>query len=225
MLFLDGPTSASLLLPSFNPPFRLLTPVASEAGDGLVFGARKLFADSDAADWAPLRFRRHYQNQVLQGRGNEVMLSYADASAALALTRLGKGAIVFANIPLTPESGDFVGSPMFPALMHELLRAIRRGGDEGAVTPGTAWTLDAPVNGDSPVTVTDPDGQSVETRTLASGRTMRLALPPARLPGLYWIDPWIHLQAKIEAGSLGQYHDVGFAALGAAVVVRYPRPV
>jgi hypothetical protein len=185
--FLDGPKAPLLLPPGLAPPFRLLRAVNSAAGDPVVSGPRKLFPDSDAADWAGLRFYRHYQTQLLDGRADDVMLSYPDGSAALTLSTAGQGAAVFANLPLTPDGGDLIGSPMFPAMLHELLRALRRSAEERAATPGAAWTLDVPTASEVPLTVTDPGGQPVETQVLSSGRTTRLALPAARTPGAYLV--------------------------------------
>jgi hypothetical protein len=184
--FLDGPTSPSLAAGSLSPPFRLIATAQSPSGDNLVPGLRKLFSDADANDWSTVRFRRHFQNEVLKDRSNEVLLSYPDGSAALTLTTVGKGAVVFANFPLTPDGGDLIGSPMFPAMLHELLRTLRRSSDERAVTPGHAWTLDAPTSGETPVTVADPNGKPVAAQVMASGRTTRLALPAASTPGSYF---------------------------------------
>jgi hypothetical protein len=97
LVFLDGPTSPALAAGSLSPPFRLLTMRQAPAGDSLVPGLRKLFSDADANDWSTVRFRRHFQNEVLKDRGNEVLLSYPDGSAALTLTSVGQGAVVFAN--------------------------------------------------------------------------------------------------------------------------------
>lgn len=185
LVLLDGPTSPALAAGSFTPPFRLIAPVSSPAGDVLVPGVRKLFSDADSGDWSALRFRRHYQNEVLKDRGQEVLLSYPDGSAALTLTTVGQGAVVFANLPLTPDGGDLLGSPMFPALLHELLRTVRRGADERAVAPGSAWTLDAPTSGETPVAMSDPEGRPVVAQVMSSGRATRLALPAATAPGAY----------------------------------------
>src|SRR5206468_1409223 len=160
--FLDGPTGPLLVPAPFSPPFRLLRTVASDAGEQLVSGARKLFSEGDASDFSALRFRRHYQNQILEGRAGDVLLSYPDGSAALTLSAVGKGAAAFVNVPLTPDGGDFVGHPMFPASIHEVLRALRRGAEEHAVTPGVAWTLDAPASAESAVSVSDPEGRKME---------------------------------------------------------------
>jgi hypothetical protein len=184
---LDGPTAASLIPAAFNPPYQLLRTVFSVPGDALVPGPRRLFSDADEGDWSSARFFRHYQNQVLPGRADDVLLSYPDGSAALTFSSVGKGAAVFANLPLTPDGGEFVGSPMFPATMQELLRTLRKGSEGRAITPGAAWVLETVAKGEEAVTVTDPEERSLEVQVIASGRTSRLALPPARSPGVYLV--------------------------------------
>ena len=183
--FLDGPTAPTLMAPALSPPFQLQRTVQSDPGDTLVAGPRKLFADADTADFSALRFRRHFQTQTVEGRSGDLLLLYPDQSAALSLSAVGKGSAVFANIPLTPDSGDLVGSPMFPAMLHELLRSLRRGAEERTVSPGNAWTLDAPTIGDTEVRVIGPDGKAVEAKVLSSGRITRLALPTVKIPGAY----------------------------------------
>jgi len=185
--FLDGSTAPFLVPAAFAPPFRLLGTVVSDAGEQLVAGPRKLFIEGDASDFSALRFRRHYQNQILEGRGGDVVLSYPDGSAALTLSAVAKGSAAFVNLPLTPDGGDFIGHPMFPALIHEVLRALRRGAEEHVVTPGMAWTLDAPVGAEGAIGVSDPEGRKIEAQVVASGRTTRLALPAAHLPGVYLV--------------------------------------
>jgi len=182
---LDGPTAPGLVPAGLSPPFQLQRTVLSEAGDALIPGPRKLFAEADAGDWSAARFRRHYQTQALPGRSGDVVLSYPDGSAAVTLSSVGKGAAVFANLPLTPDGGDFIGSPMFPATLHELLRALRRSSEAQAVTPGAAWVLETPTPGEGALSVTDPEGAAIPTQAITSGRASRLAMPPARLPGIY----------------------------------------
>ena len=182
---LDGPTAPGLVPAALNPPFQLTRTVVSDGGDALVPGPRKLFGESDAADWSDSRFRRHYQTQILPGRSNEVLFSYGDGSAAVTFSSVGKGAVEFVNLPLTPDGGDFIGSPMFPATMHELLRALRRSSDVRDVTPGKAWVLEAASGGETALTVTDPQGAPVQAQVIASGRMSRLALPAATWPGIY----------------------------------------
>jgi hypothetical protein len=184
-VFLDGPTAAQLLPPAFEAPFHLERAVNSETGDGVTPGAGKLFQEGGAEDLAALRFGRHYQCQMVESRRGDVLLWYGDGSPALALSGNGLGAAVFVNMPLTPDAGGFVGHPLFPAMLHELLRSLRRTSEEQAVTPGSAWMLDVPAKGEGPITVSDPQGKPVETQVVSSGRLTRLALAPARLPGAY----------------------------------------
>ncbi|MGA9451066.1 MAG: BatA domain-containing protein [Verrucomicrobiia bacterium] len=185
--FLDGPTSPALIFPALNPPFQLQRTVTSENGDSVSVSPRKFFEDLDAGDFSAPRFRRHYQNQLLENRAGDVLLSYPDGSAALTVSAAGNGAMVLANLPLTPDGGDFIGNPIFPAMLHELLRALRHDSSERAVTPGAAWLLDVPTTGEGAVTVTDPDGKKIDAQIVASGRTTRLALPAAKIPGIYSI--------------------------------------
>jgi hypothetical protein len=157
--------------------------VASAEGDPVSAGPHKLFGEVDAGDFSILRFRRHYQNQVLENRGGDVGLVYPDGSAALTISAVGGGTAAFVNLPLTPDGGDFIGSPLFPATLHELLRALRRGSADREVAPGAAWMLDVPTRGEGAITVTDPDGHPIEAQIISSGRTTRLALAGARMPG------------------------------------------
>jgi len=185
---LDGPTAPLLVPSACNPPFELQRAVFSSSGDSLVTAARLLFPDSDAADWSGFRFYRHYQNQVLKTRENDIVLAYADGSAALTISSVGKGAAVFLNLPLTPEGGDFIGNPLFPATLHELLRTLRKSSGDRVVTPGQSWVLESAMPTDSGFSVHDPEGQPVLAPVLTSGRTTRLAMPPARLAGIYTLN-------------------------------------
>jgi hypothetical protein len=185
MVFLDGPTAPELAAPALDPPFHLQRTVNSETGDALSPGRAKLFADNEAEDLGALRFRRHFQADLVENRRDEVLLSYPDGSPALTLGAMGLGSAVFANFPLTPDGSDLVGSPMFPAMIHELLRKLRRSSDEQSVTPGSDWMLNVAASGEAALTVTDPQGQPFPSQIMASGRTTRLALPGARLPGVY----------------------------------------
>jgi aerotolerance regulator-like protein/VWA domain-containing protein len=187
LVVLDGPTAPGLIPPGIEPPFQMLRALMSESGESVRPGALKLFSDTDASDWSATRFFRHYQNRVLAGRDNEILLAYADGSAALTLSPIDKGAAAFVNLPLTPDGGDFIGSPMFPATLHELLRILRRSSETRIVTPGIAWILETPTKGEAPLTVFDPEGKPLETQVIASGRTSRLSLPSAKAPGIYLV--------------------------------------
>ena len=75
MVFLDGPTSPLLRFPALNPPFQLQRAVVSSGGDLITQGMAKVFQDIETGAFSRLRFYRHYQNAVLTGRDNEVLLS------------------------------------------------------------------------------------------------------------------------------------------------------
>jgi hypothetical protein len=122
---------------------------------------------------------------VQPSRKNEVLLCWPDGSAALSLSPVGKGAAVFINIPLTPDGGDFIGSPLFPSTLHEVMRLLRRGTQEQAVYPGSAWVFEAVTPSEGAPVVSGPDGQEVQSQVIASGRKTRLAMPPPQLPGIY----------------------------------------
>ncbi len=188
MAFLDGPTAPVLVPASFSPPFLLQRSVVSPDGDVVRPGRRALFAGGDMADFGETRFTRHYQTQLRVPASESVLLEYPDGSAALALSAAGRGLALFANMPLTPDACDLIGSPMFPAMLHESLRLIRQDATEREVTPGSAWTVDAPTAGEGAVTVVGPEETALESRVLASGRVTRLALPAAEQPGAYRIE-------------------------------------
>ena len=183
--FLDGPTAPALVISALNPPFQLENTATSQSGDAVTMSAQKVFGELGAGDFSALRFRRHFQNHPTASRAGETLLSFSDGSAALTISPAGRGAMVLVNLPLTPDGGDFIGSPIFPATLHELLRALRQDSAENPVTPGAVWTLEAPIASEGAVTVSDPDGKKIDTQILSSGRTTRLALPPPKVPGIF----------------------------------------
>lgn len=181
---LDGVGSSSLVTPAFAPPFQVSRAATAPAGEGLLPASRSMLAEADAAEWGALRIRRHLQTQTLSDRGEEVLLAYADGSAALTLSRKGKGGVVFANVPFTPDASDFIGHPLFPSLLHDLLRALRRGEAGQSVTPGLGWTMEAPgaANG---LVVAGADGKALPVQVVASGSITKFSVGPAAQPGIY----------------------------------------
>ena len=71
---------------------------------------------------------------------------------------------MFVNLPLTPDGGDFIGHPLFPATLHELLRLLRRGAASAPVTPGREWMLETTTAAAAGFAVRGPDGQPMEAR-------------------------------------------------------------
>jgi hypothetical protein len=209
--FLDGPTAPELMIPALAPPFQLQQAVESADGDALTPGPRRLFADWEAGDFSAPRFHRHLQNQVLGNRAHDVVLAYPDGSAALTLSAAGRGAVALANLPLTPDGGDFIGHPLFPALLHDLLHALRQDAADPGATPGVAFVLDAPAGGEGSVTVADSAGGRVEAQVIASGRNTRLAMPAVKSPGAYPV---------MQAGAV-----IGYAIVNVDPRESDPRPL
>jgi hypothetical protein len=155
-------------------------------------GALRLFQSAEHGDLKGLFFRRRFLTETTASRKEEVLVNFSDGSAALSLSPAGRGSAVFANFPATPDGGNLVGSPLFAPLLHELMRALRRTGDADVNAPGREWYIDvsgveqsAPA--DVAYTVVAPDGNPMEAVVVTRGRTVRLALPPVRLPGHYLV--------------------------------------
>ncbi len=178
------------------PPFALARPVA-EQGEGRPFGnavtARgplALFHSPDQADLASVRFRRHFLAEDVRARAEEILVRFEDGSAALSFSPAGRGTAVFTNFPVTPDGGTLAGSPLFPSLLHELMRALRRTGQVTEPAPGAPWTLEfdsAGEGNDAAYRVTDMRDGEVAHTVVARGRTVKLALGPAAAPGHYTV--------------------------------------
>jgi hypothetical protein len=122
---------------------------------------------------------------MLPGKNETALLLHDDGAAAITMTPLGKGAFVFINVPVTPDGGDLIGSPIFPAMLHELLRALRQGSDRGEIFSGANVALEAFPRGEGAIQVTVPSGSIVDAQTLSKGRTVRLSVANAKEPGVY----------------------------------------
>jgi len=201
--FIDGPTSGPVLAAlaqasqgAIAPPFALRRPVEAP-GEGQPFarmvtatGPLRLFHSPDDADLASLRFRRYFLTDNDPARSAEILLEFGDGSAALAFSPAGRGSAVYANLPVAPDGSNVAGSPLFPSILHELLRAMRRGGDGGRNVPGKPWQIEAAGEerareGGGSYRVLDPEGQPLDVTIVARGRTARLAVEPAHVPGHY----------------------------------------
>ena len=214
--FLDGPTAATVVgalggasSGAITPPFQLLRPVSVGRGAGEALetpdsprGPLRVFGSPDQGDLGGLQFRRHWLTEAAPARQEEVLAQFPDGSAALALSPAGRGTAVFANFPVAPDGSNIAGSPLFPAMLHELVRALRTSVSEGLNTPGNPWQIDVlelkPSDSDEkPYAVKAPDGRTLGAVVLARGRTVRLALPAVALPGHY---PVTHGAAQADVG-------------------------
>lgn len=206
MCLLDGPTAPPTLAALAGaskgviaPPFMLGDPVAAPTGSIFRFGyvntdgALSLFSSPEQGDLKSLEFSRHFAAPVQPDRREEILAEFPGDNAALALSPAGRGAAVFANFPIAPAATNTPGSPLFPPLLHELLRALRRGGAPVNNTPGKRWSIDLV---DVPTSAADdhaayrvigPGEASLTPHVVARGRATRLALPPAARPGHYHV--------------------------------------
>jgi hypothetical protein len=206
--------SKGMIAPPFRLDRPVLIPRGMGEPFGQVLTARgpmKVFGSPDQGDLAGWAFRRHFMTAILAERKDEVLAQFPDGSAALSLSPAGRGMAVFANFPVALDGSDIAGSPLFPILLQELMRSLRTTGGEGADTPGRPWNLDVleshaavasapatmavataaksaastPASADTSYAVKDPGGKELETVVISRGRTVRLGLPPAAVPGHY----------------------------------------
>lgn len=194
-----------------SPPFTFTRPVASPAAD-LTFASNTAstsaaFQNSELqdADLASLRFSRYFMTDNDPARADELLITHQDGSAALALWPVARGEVVLVNFPVTPDAGNIPGNPLFPVLLHETLRTLRRTNDTGEARPGAPWMMDVP--GGSTVDTEDesdpgyhvigPNDRTLSVDVVSRGRTDRLVLAAAEVPGHYQV---LRDDRPIEAG-------------------------
>jgi hypothetical protein len=204
--FLDGPTAPGILgalggssKGAISPPFQLVRAISIERATGDSFGSietsrgpLRLFHSPQEGDMRSLVFRRRWLTENVSSRRDEILVRFADGSAALSLSPAGRGLAVFANFPTAPDGASIAGSPLFPPILHELMRALRRTTETDVNTPGKDWYIDVvseeePAAAGKNYTVWGPDGKPIEVAVVSRGRTARLALPAARLAGHYLV--------------------------------------
>ncbi|MCP4218069.1 MAG: hypothetical protein GY765_25725 [bacterium] len=170
------------------PPFKLLARTRSMKKDGEpltdIDSSRdplKVFENLGAL--SQLTFTRHFKTQITASRKEEILMRHSDGSAAFAVSDTGRGTAVYMNFPVSPNSGNLAGSPLFPALMHECLDL---GGKNTAdkARPGMALEIRIP-GGDEKQEVLGPDGQGLEYSRVSLGNQAKLTIPGTNLPGIY----------------------------------------
>jgi len=197
---LDGSTSPGLLKSLSNgsqgivsAPFDIIRRIENNgepfSSINTSSGPLQAFENPAHGDLTSIFFRRHFLTEIDDNRALEVLAYFADGSCAISLSNTGNGNTIFTNFSLAPKGGTLVGSPLFPAFMHELIRALRSSSFLQINTPGAAWTIEVPIQSDDknefdPI-VTGPDGIPIESTILTRGRTLKLALAKALLPGHY----------------------------------------
>jgi len=211
IVLLDGPTArdtvnalAGASRGTIRPPFELAGAVQSTDGRGvgltapLLYGGPLAAFDSpDAADMATMRVTRRFATEIDIDRQREIVLEYEDGVAALSVGQSGAGGVVFANLPIEPIVSTVPGSPLFPVLMHELMRALRSGEGASDNRPGRTWQVEvadrdggaaAEAEGDEDATtyvVSGPGGFEVTASPISRGRTVRLSVPAVDQAGVF----------------------------------------
>ncbi len=206
LCFMDGPQTSDVLNALagasqglISPPFTLARPVQSPRAD-LTFASQRLADPASMrlglisdTDFSSLHFSRYFMTDNDPARQRELVMSHADGSAALAMWPCEQGGVVLMNFPVTPDAGNIAGNPLFPVLLHETLRALRQDTGRGEIRPGSAWTLDVPggqsgSDGDEiAYRVIGPDEKPVDVDVISRGRTDKLSLASAELPGHYQV--------------------------------------
>ncbi len=200
---MDGPGVPGLLQSvggisngAVTPPYELFGIVSSSVSEGdalqlggLVGSPLAAFAGPGHGDFGEIRFSRHFRTGILAERRDEVLMTFADGAAAVTFSRADLGKAVFLNLPLTPDGGNFLGSPLFPAFVHEMLRHLRRAPGRTAVRIGETWQLSVPSPGEGEDTdeirVVGPNDAPLTYSVVGRGRELSLALPKADVPGHY----------------------------------------
>lgn len=148
----------------------------------------RIFDSPDEGEFSGILYRRHHMTIPRPGRETELLAIHADGSAALTYTSFGNGTAILVNIPLDPQESNLAGSPLFPALVHEMLRTLRHRQPDAEPTLGEAFTfpVPAPASGDAP-SLRAPDGTRIPLEVLARGHRWLLSAPPLPRPGMYHI--------------------------------------
>lgn len=148
----------------------------------------RIFHGPDEGELSGILLRRHHMTVPRPGRQDEILATHTDGSAALTFTPFGNGAAILVNLPLDPRESNLVGSPLFPALVHEMLRTLRHRQPDTEPVLGQPFTFPVPAPASMEVpTLRAPDGRHIPLEALARGHRWLLSAPPLPLPGMYSI--------------------------------------
>jgi len=198
--FLDGTADAenvSDLETAIGPnkmPMRLAQKkTAARTGTGAQQVARgdfhsrylKLFQGTARQNLGLLEFYDYYQ-AAATGNGN-VLLAYADDSPAMAELHHGLGTMLLMNFSVDEFSSNLSRQRMFPAWMHELVKALSA--DE---PPPASYIVGEPLHADIwkkdlvEATLADPAGAAVTTVREPDGERYHVTFRPTQL-GFYTV--------------------------------------
>lgn len=83
----------------------------------------RLFADPTVADLTKIRFTRYFLTAPPDPAA-EILLSFEDATPALARCDYGRGSLLLANFSASPLAGDLAKQTLFPPLVHEMTQGM-----------------------------------------------------------------------------------------------------
>ncbi len=202
ILFMDGNQAHGVLNAlskaseeRITPPFGTGGVVYSSDKKGepvkIIDNSRKplaLFAGPEESGLSHLRFTRHIKTMAISSREDEILMSYDDKSSALAVSKAGKGVVAYLNFSPTPNGGNLVSNPFFPAFLHECIRL----GSNMAMTktlPGKAMEITIPhLTGETEeYQVFDPDKNLLEHVDVSMGSHTKLMVSRVDKPGIYQV--------------------------------------
>ena len=199
ILFLDGKTAPALIKQLetasggvISPPFELSGQMSARNKDGEPLvppdyprPPLTLFSGHDTGDLSTIRAARYYMTTIKDDRKSEVLITYPDGTAALAVSPCGQGRVFFLNIPPCSDGGNLVASPLFAPLLHECL-AMEKNVGSGDARPGVAWEIIVKQNfAPASLKVLGPEKREIGFEAVSLGSNMRLAMEPALMPGVY----------------------------------------
>ena len=147
-----------------------------------------LFAAPGSGDLSKLRFGRHYQTDLNEGRGETPLMYYPDGSAAMMTAAIGWGNAVFLNLPICPAYGNLAASPLFPALIHECLRLAGRQNARDKNHPGKPLAILVPqtsAGSSQKFRIQGPDGRDLDFSRMALGKYSKLTVTDTESAGIY----------------------------------------
>lgn len=195
-----GPRAASAPLgASFEP----LVPGVVRWGDSPVPGIDPATAPTlgpSAESLAALDPRGRATVDPAAYEGADVLAKWRDGAPMLVRRSLGRGAVLYATLPLATDESDLVLRPAFLAVLARFVDTARARGGARRIEVGSAWTFDGFKDvkvrradarggeGGEPVAVVDPDGRPRAVPPLAGfyaieldgERSMRVAAVPER---------------------------------------------
>jgi hypothetical protein len=130
---------------------------------------------------------RQYHRVFPQPQRMHILARYQDDTTAIATAAIGKGRLLICNIGVDARWSDFARHAAFPAVLHEIVRALRPAAalePAAIVGRGTTlrWSAPEQLSG---LAVTDPDGKPLRVAVRREGPTAVVDLPSLQSVGFH----------------------------------------